>query len=828
MSRRFVVTGMSCDACRARVEKAVSGLDGIDACNVNLLTNSLTVEGKASDTQIIEAVENAGYGAHVSEDASDGILEDKESPILIKRLIISAILLVFLMYLSMGHMMAGFPLPKFMESPIVIGTAEGVIALAVMFVNKKFFTSGFKSLFSGSPNMDTLVALGSLTSFCYSHAVMFLAAKSYSAGDTAEAHNYVMNLYFESAAMIPTFITIGKLLEAKSKGRTTSALKDLIKLAPDEALVIRDGKEVTVNANEVLKGDVFVIKPGAKIPVDGVVKKGNSAVVEAALTGESIPSEKQAGDKVYAGTVNTNGYLECEAQAVGQDTALAQVIKLVTESSATKAPIARIADKVAAVFVPVVMGLALITFAGWLIAGREFSFAIARGISVLVISCPCALGLATPVAVMVGNGIGAKNGILFKTSAALEACGKCDVVVLDKTGTVTRGLPQVTDVNTNIDEHLFIDIAYSIESMSEHPIAAAIVSYCEERGANKSEAKDFESHAGGGIAAEINGQKVRAGSLKFVSLPEEFEAQAQLFAAEGKTPVAFECDGNFIGMLALRDEIRPESVEAIKNLKPMGLGTVMLTGDNKKVADAIASRAQVTRVISEVLPADKDKVIRTLESQNLKVVMVGDGINDAPALTSADIGMAIGSGTDVAIDAADVVLVKNNLGDVPAAIRLSRLTLRNVKENLFWAFIYNAICIPLAAGVYGFSMKPMYAALAMAASSVCVCMNALRLNFANIRKYGKERDSSSVENIILNTEFNLKGGTNLMKTMKISGMMCEHCQKRVKKALEAIDGVKSADVSFEKGTAIVDCDGVDDAVLAKAVTDEDYEVISIE
>ena len=883
--KKYEVTGMSCAACQARVEKAVSGVAGVESCSVSLLTNSMGVEGTASDDEIIKAVEAAGYGACSME--SNGIsgaaaieesLQDKESPVLVRRLISSAVLLVCLMYLSMGHMMLGWPIPSGLHNPITVACIEMILAIVIMIINKKFFTSGYKSLFHGSPNMDTLVALGSTASLGYSLVEFYLIIKASNNGDMDTAMKYAMNLYFESAAMIPTLITIGKLLEAKSKGRTTNALKSLIALSPKEATIIDHDKEKKVSIDEVKVGDIYILKAGDSVPVDGIVIEGSSAVDESVLTGESIPVDKAEGDKVSAGTINTNGFLKCKATRVGENTTLSQIQKLVSDAAATKAPLARIADKVSAVFVPSVMGIAAITFVVWVLLGQTPGFAIARAISVLVISCPCALGLATPVAIMVGNGVGAKNGILYKTAEALETAGRIGVVVLDKTGTITKGTPEVTDVipADGVSSEELLSIAYSLEKRSEHPLARAVTEYVDSNinNLNISDAlqiTDFETMAGAGVKAKISqafsaegwsidaGSRVEGGSLSYISSRlskerQKSEADAALaeeLASSGKTPLLFEIDGKLLGTIAVADQLKDDSIEAIKELKQMGVYTVMLTGDNETTAHAIADKVLVDKYIAGVMPDQKEKVISEVQkimSTKSKAAMVGDGINDAVALTRADVGFAIGAGTDVAVDAADVVLMKNSIKDVAAAIRLSRKTITNIHQNLFWAFFYNVLCIPLAMGVYGIAMKPMYGAAAMACSSVFVCLNALRLNL--VRVYDSSRDKNKGSEILNLTdtiekikdsiaddkesnnndiENNKEGEDKMKKVIKIEGMMCAHCEATVKKALEAIDGVSSAVASHEKGIAEVELSSdVADDVLTKAVTDKDYEVLGIE
>ena len=849
---------MSCAACSARVEKAVSKVEGVTSCSVSLLTNSMGVEGTASSSDIIKAVTDAGYGASLKDaglkravslsekmKAEEEALKDTETPKLRKRLIISAVFLIVLMYFSMGHMMWGWPVPEIFENHVALGILEMLLALIIMVINGKFFTSGFGSLRHGAPNMDTLVALGSAASFGYSLVELFIMTDAMGQGDHETVMKYGMDLYFESAAMIPTLITIGKMLEAMSKGRTTDALKGLIRMAPQTAVLVGpDGTEREVAIDEVKAGDIVAVKPGESIPVDGVIIEGTTAVNESALTGESIPVDKEEGDSVSQATMNQSGYIRVRASRVGEDTTLSQIIKTVSDAAATKAPIARIADKVAGIFVPVVMGIALVTFLGWTLAGRETGFAIARAISVLVISCPGALGLATPVAIIVGNGVGAKNGILYKTAASLESLGRTQIIALDKTGTITEGEPEVTDVIPleGMDEKTFLSLAAALESRSEHPLAKAVVRAVE--GESKAEVKDFSALPGSGVRAYgPEGEELLAGNLKFilrhVKVTDEVLAKADELALQGKTPLFFSKDKKLMGIIAVADTIKDDSVEAIAQLKKMGIHTVMITGDNAKTASAISNQTGVDRVFAGVLPDEKAKVIDKLKAAG-KVAMVGDGINDAPALTAADTGIAIGAGADVAIDAADVVVMKSRLTDVAAAIRMSRATIRNIHENLFWAFFYNAICIPMAIGLFGFTMKPMYGALAMSLSSFCVCMNALRLNLvklyddshdrpgkaADIRKLEAETDNneSEVSNQIDQTEEN-----TMEKTIKVEGMMCMHCEATVKKALEAIDGVESAVASHEAGTAVVQLSkDVDDAVLTKAIEDKDYTVKGIE
>ena len=862
--RKYEITGMSCAACQARVEKAVSGLEGVESCAVSLLTNSMGVEGTASDKEIIEAVEKAGYGAVVfgrdsSADKSDieNSLKDKESPILVRRLISSCAVLVCLMYLSMGHTMWGWPVFSFMDDHLVLAVTEMVLAIIVMVINKKFFTSGFRTLFSGAPNMDTLVALGSTASFGYSLAVLILMFRAYRAGDMAAVHSHMMNLYFESAAMIPTLITVGKLLEAKSKGRTTDALKSLLRLSPKEATVLREGKEQTIPVQEVQIGDIYILRAGDIVPVDGVVLEGVSAVNEAALTGESIPVDKAAGDSISAGTINSNGFLSCKATRVGEDTTLSQIIKMVEDAATTKAPLARIADKVSAVFVPVVILLAVLTFAGWMIAGQTVAYSIARGISVLVISCPCALGLATPVAIMVGNGMGAKNAVLYKTAEALESAGRVGVVVLDKTGTITKGEPGVTDIcpAEGVAEEELLSVAYSLEKLSEHPLAKAVVEYVGDQ-ASSYKVKNFETLPGAGVRGEIEtgvaSYEAVGGSYGFIMnrFGDKVSVRSEeitRLTSEGKTPLLFMLSDRYLGLIAVADRIKEDSEEAINELKGMGIYTVMLTGDNAGTAEAVARQSGVNSVIAEVMPDDKDEVITSLkevmltDKKALKVAMVGDGINDAVALTRADTGFAIGAGTDVAVDAADVVLMRNSIRDTAAAIRMSRATIRNIHQNLFWAFFYNALCIPLAMGLYGVAMKPMYGAAAMALSSFFVCMNALRLNRVRIHdashdrapkalidKAFRQRLTDKIDDIRNEIEENKKGGSGMKKTMTIEGMMCEHCEATVQKALEAIEGVSGVKVSHKKGTAVVKLESdVSDEMLKQAVQDKDYTVVDI-
>ena len=840
---QYNVTGMSCAACSARVEKAVSAVPGVKSCAVSLLTNSMGVEGTASEKDIIKAVENAGYGASkkgakVSTAASDDdILKDTETPKLRKRLIRSVAVLLVLMYFSMGHMMWGFPAPEAFDNHVFSGVFQMLLAIIIMMINAKFFTNGFKSLFSGHPNMDTLVALGSSASFGYSLVELFIMILAMGNGDHETVMKYGMNLYFESAAMIPTLITVGKMLESMSKGRTTDALKGLMKLAPKTATLYVDGSEREVAIEEVKTGDIFAVKPGASIPVDGVVVYGTSSVDESALTGESIPVDKEEGATVSAATKNMSGYIRCRATKVGEDTTLAQIIKTVSDAAATKAPIARIADKVSGIFVPAVMTIAVITLIGWLIAGKEFSFAIARAISVLVISCPCALGLATPVAIMVGSGVGAKNGILYKTAASLEAVGRAGIAALDKTGTITEGKPVVTDIlPCGITENELLSIASALEAKSEHPLAKAVIEKAgmignsdssEAAGTGIPEVTDFKALPGNGLSAVLNGEVLEGGSFKYISekyaIPAEFTSKVTALSDEGKTPLLFSKGGSFIGIIAVADTIKDDSAAAIRELKGMGINVYMLTGDNERTARAIGKQAGDIEVIAGVLPDGKSRKVSELKNSG-KVIMVGDGINDAPALTVADTGIAIGAGADIAIDAADIVVMKNRLTDVSAAIRLSRATIRNIHENLFWAFIYNAICIPLAIGLFGIEMKPAYGAAAMALSSFCVCMNALRLNLVKIHDASHDRKIKSKTKKTNKTE-----EKTMTKTLKVEGMMCEHCEARVKKALEAVAGVESAVADHNANTAVVTLSTeVSDDVLKKAVEDQDYKVLGIE
>ena len=852
---QYNVTGMSCAACSARVEKAVSKVPGVTACSVSLLTNSMGVEGTASPDAIVRAVEEAGYGASPKQasgaaPASDAgaaldALADHETPRLKRRLIASLGFLLVLMYFSMGHMMWGWPLPAWFEgNHVAVALVQMLLAVAVMVINQKFFVSGFKSLAHGAPNMDTLVALGSSASFVWSTYAVFVMTDAQLHGDGARVMEYMMELYFESAAMILTLITVGKMLEARSKGKTTDALKSLMKLAPQTATLLRDGSEVTVPIGQVRRGDQFVVRPGENIPVDGLVLEGASAVNESALTGESIPVDKAPGDAVSAATVNQSGFLRCEATRVGEDTTLSQIIRMVSDAAATKAPIAKIADRVSGVFVPAVIAIAVVTTAAWLLLGRDLAFALARGISVLVISCPCALGLATPVAIMVGNGLGAKNGILFKTAASLEAAGRTQIVALDKTGTITRGEPEVTDIlpAEGVTEGELLTLAAALEQKSEHPLARAVLAYAAARQLDPPEVTDFAALPGNGLTAKLAGRSVYAGSFSFIQtqapVPAALAGQAQALAEQGKTPLFFGGEGRLLGVIAVADTIKEDSPDAIRQLQAMGIRVVMLTGDNQRTAEAIGRQAGVDQVIAGVLPDGKESVIRAL-SEKGKVAMVGDGINDAPALTRADTGIAIGAGTDVAIDAADVVLMNSRLSDVPAAIRLSRATLRNIHENLFWAFIYNVIGIPLAAGLLiplGLTLNPMFGAAAMSLSSFCVVSNALRLNLFQLHSAAKDKAIRPVElppapapapaacPIVNQTEV-----TAMKKTIKIEGMMCGHCEATVKKALEALPQVDAAQVSHTAGTAVVTLNaGVADDVLTQAVEAKDYKVTGIE
>ena len=841
--KQYNVTGMSCAACSSRVEKAVNKVPGVTACSVSLLTNSMGVEGTADPSAIIAAVEAAGYGASekgaensgatATAAADDDFLKDTETPKIRRRLMASLIFLTPLMYLSMGHMMWGWPVPGFMEgNHVAMGLAQLLLTVIVMVINQKFFISGFKGLIHGAPNMDTLVALGSGASFGYSTYALFAMTVAQVNMDMDAVMSYMHEFYFESAAMILTLITVGKMLEAHSKGKTTDALKGLMKLAPKTAVLVRDGAEVQVPIGQVRKGDVFVVRPGENIPVDGIILEGNSAVNESALTGESIPVDKNVGDAVSAATLNQSGFIRCEAIRVGEDTTLSQIIQMVSDAAATKAPIAKIADRVSGVFVPAVISIAAVTIVIWLLAGQSVGFALARGISVLVISCPCALGLATPVAIMVGNGMGAKNGIMFKTAASLEATGKTQIVALDKTGTITSGEPETTDIlpTEGVQEAELLKLAYALEKKSEHPLARAILETGKERGADDTlEVADFRAVPGGGLIGKLDGAVLTGGNLKYISetteVSDEIRRQSEALAEDGKTPLFFARDGKFIGIIAVADVIKEDSPQAVRELQGMGIHVVMLTGDNERTAKAIGRQAGVDEVIAGVLPEGKESVIRNLKKKG-KVAMVGDGINDAPALTRADMGIAIGAGTDIAIDAADVVLMKSRLSDVPAAIRLSRATLRNIHENLFWAFFYNVIGIPLAAGVwiplFGWKLNPMFGAAAMSLSSFCVVTNALRLNLFKMHDASKDKKIKAKAD-------NKKEETTMTKTMKIEGMMCGHCEAAVKKALEAVAGVEAAEVSHEAGTAVVTLNAeVADDVLKKAVEDKDYKVTGIQ
>jgi len=834
----YTVTGMSCAACSARVEKAVSAVPGVTSCSVSLLTNSMGVEGTASAEAVVSAVQAAGYGASLkgapcapTAAAQEDALADRETPALKRRLIASLGFLIALMYVSMGHMMWGWPLPACLAgNHVAMGLLQMLLTIAVMVINQKFFINGFRSLLHGAPNMDTLVALGAAASFGYSTYALFAMTGAQVRGDAAAVIRYMHEFYFESAAMILALITVGKMLEARSKGKTTDALRSLMKLAPQTATLVRGGQEIAVPIAQVRRGDVFVVRPGESIPVDGVVLEGESAVNESALTGESIPVDKAVGDSVSAATTNQSGFLRCEATRVGEDTTLSQIIKMVSDAAATKAPIAKVADRVSGVFVPTVIALAILTTAVWLLCGQSIGYALARGISVLVISCPCALGLATPVAIMVGNGLGAKNGILFKTAVSLEETGKTEIVALDKTGTITQGEPRVTDVlpAEGMTQGALLSLAAALEQRSEHPLARAVMMRAEEDGLTAAPVGDFHALPGNGLTATLSGKTLLGGSLSFVSsrvdVPRSIRQKAEALAEEGKTPLLFAQAGHLAGVIAVADVIKADSPAAIAALRNMGIRVVMLTGDNERTARAIGRLAGVDEVIAGVLPEGKESVIRRLQAQG-KVAMVGDGINDAPALTRADIGVAIGAGTDVAIDAADVVLMKSRLSDVPAAIRLSRATLRNIHENLFWAFFYNVIGIPLAAGVwiplFGWTLNPMFGAAAMSLSSFCVVSNALRLNLFKLHDAGKDKK--------INRHSKHKEETTMVKTMKIEGMMCGHCEAAVKKALEAIDGVVSAEVSHTDGTAVVTLSKpVENAALRKAVEDKDYTVTDIE
>lgn len=843
---------MSCAACSARVEKAVSEVEGVTSCSVSLLTNSMGVEGTASSSAIIQAVEEAGYGASPKggqEQSKEGgfdslqdSLKDRETPVLRRRLLSSVIFLLLLMYLSMGHMMWGWPLPSFFEgNHMAMGLAQLLLTVIIMVLNQKFFISGFKSLRHRAPNMDTLVALGSSAAFVYSTYALFAMTDAQVKGDADAVMGYMHEFYFESAAMILTLITVGKMLEAYSKGKTTDALKGLMNLAPKTAVLVRNGAEVEVPVEQVKKGDIYVVRPGGNIPVDGVVLEGNSAVDESALTGESIPVDKAQGDSVSAATINQSGVLRCEATRVGEDTTLSKIIRMVSDAAATKAPIAKIADQVSGVFVPAVVTIAVITILVWLLLGKDIGFALARGISVLVISCPCALGLATPVAIMVANGVGARNGILFKTAVSMEETGKTAIVALDKTGTITQGEPKVTDLlpAEDVTEGQLLADAFHLEQMSEHPLARAVLDYGTQKGVSSKKVSAFQALPGNGLSAVCEGVHLTGGSVAYISsrtaLSDKVKQQAQELADQGKTPLCFLRDDRYIGMIAVADVIKEDSPRAVRELRNMGIHVVMLTGDNRRTAEAIGAQAGVDEVVADVLPDGKENVIRELQKFG-KVAMVGDGINDAPALTRADMGIAIGAGTDVAIDAADVVLMKSRLSDVPAAIRLSRAALRNIHENLFWAFIYNVIGIPLAAGVwiplFGWKLNPMFGAAAMSLSSFCVVTNALRLNLFKLHNAGrdhKRKDAIAVDIISDNSNNKKEEDNKMTKTIHIEGMMCGHCEAHVKKALEAIDGVAEAQASHEKGTAVVTLAAdVADDVLTKAVEEQDYKVISVE
>lgn len=848
-TEKYLVTGMSCAACQAHVEKAVSGVDGVESCSVSLLTNSMSVTGTADPEKIIKAVEDAGYGAspETKGDKADSSLlknmearlEDHETPVLKRRLVSSLVFLIVLMYFSMGASMWGWPVPSFLEHNMVgIGIIEMLLSGIVLVINKKFFVNGFKALLHKGTNMDTLVAMGSGISYIYSIVTLLRMTSEHS----HEAQMALMDeLYFESAAMILTLITIGKLLEAISKGRTTNALKGLLDLQPKTAVLLRDGNEVTVPIEEVRAGDIYVVRPGGSIPVDGEILEGDCTVDESALTGESVPVDKQAGDKVSAATINKTGFIKCRAEKVGEDTTLAQIIRMVSESAGSKAPIARIADKVSGVFVPAVLVIAAIVFAIWMFIGAPIGDSLTRAIAVLVVSCPCALGLATPVAIMVGNGVAAKNGILFKTSSSLEQTGKADIIVLDKTGTITSGIPKVTDIVTanGVSENELLNDAYALEQGSEHPLGRAVTDYCTSKNMAAAQIDDFKVFAGNGLEGRIDGRMLRGGNLSFISknctVDSEIKARADELSGQGKTPLFFESEGKLRGIIAVADTLREDSSEAIEEFKKMGLYTVMLTGDNRRTADAIGKTAGVDLTIADVLPGDKEKVVKTLQKYG-KVIMVGDGINDAPALTSADIGMAIGAGTDIAIDAADCVLMKSDLKDAAAALRISRRTITNIHENLFWAFIYNVALIPVAAGAYaalGVAMSPMLGAAAMSISSFTVCMNALRLNLVKPYESRHDRAKSNVRNMSgeIENEFNkitIKENNKMEKTITIEGMMCGHCEATVKKALEALEGVISADVSHDKGTAVVALEkDVADDILTKAVEDKDFKVTGI-
>lgn len=843
--KQFVVTGMSCAACSARVEKAVSAVPGVTSCSVSLLTNMMGVEGTASPETVIQAVKKAGYGARLKENQTSGktgmqeeedLLQDRETPALRRRLIASLCLLVPLLYLSMGHMMWGWPLPHwFDDNHVAMGLIQLVLTGMIMVINQKFFVSGFRSLIHRAPNMDALVALGSAAAFLWSLYVLFAMTRAVTDGNEEEVMRCMMNFYFESSATILTLITVGKMLEARSKGKTTDALKSLIRLTPKTATVIIDGAESTVSVEEVQIGDEFVVRPGESIPVDGVVLEGSSAVNESALTGESIPADKIVGDQVFAATINQSGFIRCRATRVGEDTSLAQIIQMVSDAAATKAPIAKIADQVSGVFVPAVIGVALITFAVWILIGKPVNEALTHSIAVLVISCPCALGLATPVAIMVGSGLGAKNGILFKTAASLEEAGKTQIVVLDKTGTVTAGEPKVTELvpAEGITEQELLRVAYALERKSEHPLAKAVVEKAESMQLSGETVSQFQALPGNGLMGMLDGHTLRGGSLSYICsvipVPENLRQRAEELSENGKTPILFSVDESTAGIIAVADTVKDDSPRAVSELRNMGIHVVMLTGDNHKTAKAVGNAVGVDEVVAGVLPDGKEKVIRRLKERG-KVAMVGDGINDAPALTRADIGIAIGAGTDVAIDAADVVLMKSRLSDVPAAIRLSRAALRNIRENLFWAFFYNLIGIPLAAGIFipltGWQLSPMFAAAAMSLSSFCVVTNALRLNLYDL--YDSTKDRKMKTKIKLTEASKEKEEKQMKKTLFIEGMMCQHCVSTVKKALEAVDGVAEADVNLETGKATVTLQNdISDDILKKAVEDQEYRVLSI-
>ncbi len=830
--KKYNITGMSCAACSSRVEKAVKDLDDVTSCSVNLLTNSMLVEGTASEQEIIKAVENAGYGAESADNkiksiSDDNELKDTETPALVRRLISSLVFLIVLMYFSMGHTMFGLPLPSFLENNhIAVGIIQLLLSLAVMVINQKFFISGVKGVLHRSPNMDTLVALGSSASFGYSVFVLFAMTGVQVNGNLQAVSEYMHDLYFESAAMILVLITVGKMLEARSKGKTTDALKALMNLAPKTAIVLKDGKETEVSVSQIKKGNVFVLKPGSAIPVDGTVIEGVSAVDESALTGESIPVDKVQGNFVSAGTMNKSGYLKCEASRVGEDTTLSQIIRMVSDAAATKAPIAKIADKVSGVFVPVVICIAVVTFIIWMITGEAVGFSLSRAISVLVISCPCALGLATPVAIMVANGVGAKNGILFKTAVSLETAGKVNTVVLDKTGTITQGKPKVTDIITTntFTQNELLTLACSLESKSEHPLAVAVIEKCKELSIVSDAVESFESHSGHGVSGLINGKKAVAGNYKFIESFSksdiEFKEKADSLSREGKTPLWFVYDGELVGIIAVADVIKEDSPKAIEELKNMGIRVVMLTGDNVNTANAIGGQAGVDEVVAGVLPDGKEKVIRDLQ-KNGRVAMVGDGINDSPALTRADVGIAIGTGADIAVDSADVVLINCRLSDVPAAIRLSRATIRNIRQNLFWAFVYNIVGIPLAAGIwypiFGLTLSPMFGAAAMSLSSFCVVSNALRLNLLNIHNSNRDKKIKSKS---------IREEKTMEKVVKIEGMMCPHCEARVKSILEEMSEVDSAVVSHESGTAILTLNSeISDDKIKSIVEAQGYKVV---